>query len=146
LEYKIKKAFIDCTFVEIIEEVWYQIENCPGLSTLPTSKNKLFQDIKILDYYIWDSFYVNSANKIDTWEPKYPNNVGCFNLCPTPASSLKNLFFATTYTKNSSKIFTMDSAVESGLLASKEILDCDKKQTNLIKITEYSRLLNKYVW
>jgi len=142
---KVKKPFIDCTLPEVIEEVWYQIQHCPGLHKLSTLKNQSLANIKIIDHYIWDSFYVNNENKIDTWEPKFSNNVGCFSLLPNTISSIKNLFFATAYTKNSTKIFTMDSAVESGMNAAREILQGDEKPADLIKIIKYARPLNKYV-
>lgn len=142
---KIKKAFIDCNFEEIIEEVWFQIQMCPGLNKLPTINGRVLKDMNILDHYIWESFHVNSQHKIDTWEPKYSNNVDCYNISPTPNSNIKNLYFATAYTKNSTKTFSMESAAESGLLASRALLASDNVTTNSVKIVASPRVLEKYL-
>ena len=89
---------------------------------------------------MWPTFKPNEEGLIDTWEPKFSNNVGTFKLRPNVKTSIDNLYFATAYTHNSSHIFNMEGACESGLKAVNEILQKEGLKTREI-YTKKRRIL-----
>lgn len=108
----IKKPFVECSHEEIKQEVWYQI--------LQSEFNQYLHldAVQIIDYNVWDT-YVYNGKKLDTYEPKFSTNQGTFYLRPENKTHLKNMYFATAYTKTDTDMFEMESATESGRRAAK---------------------------
>jgi hypothetical protein len=108
----IKKPFIECSHEEIKQEVWHQ------LSLSEFNRYLQLEEVEILDYNVWDT-YVFNGRKLDTYEPKFSTNQGTFYLRPDNTTHLKNMYFATAYTKTDKDMFEMESAAESGRRAAK---------------------------
>ena len=73
---------------------------------------------------MWDS-YIYKNGTIDTYEPKWANNVNTRQYRPEPVSPLSNLFIGGSYTNTSTGIFSMESAAESGKRASLALCNYD---------------------
>jgi len=110
----IKKPFIECSHEEIQKEVWHQIK----ISEF--GKYLSLEEIKIIDYNIWDT-YIFNGRAIETQEPKFSTNKGTFFLRPNNETIFKNLYFAAAYTKTETDMFEMESAAESGRRAARMI-------------------------
>jgi uncharacterized protein with NAD-binding domain and iron-sulfur cluster len=82
-----------------------------------------FKDVNVVESDVWDSFQFNEdTEKIETFEPKFSNNVGVLALRPkTKDESITNLLHATAYTRTNANIFNMESACEAGCRAAYEI-------------------------
>jgi uncharacterized protein with NAD-binding domain and iron-sulfur cluster len=108
----IKKPFVECSHEEMKQEVWYQL--------LQSEFNQYLhlETVQIVDYNVWDT-YVFNGSRIDTYEPKFSTNEGTFYLRPENKTHLKNMYFATAYTKTDTDMFEMESAAESGRRAAK---------------------------
>lgn len=135
----IKKPFVECSHEEIKQEVWYQI--------LQSEFNQYLHldAVQIIDYNVWDT-YVYNGKKLDTYEPKFSTNQGTFYLRPENKTHLKNMYFATAYTKTDTDMFEMESAAESGRRAAK-ILEPSIKVTGIQRPLFFSlyRLVDKIV-
>ncbi len=110
----------ECTEQEIVDEVWHQMKMSPGLMKLfKTDTGKTLDDVKYSSYNIWHSFSFDSERgRLDTWEPKFSNNVGTVALRPTTCDpTLSNLIHANAYTRTDSNLYNMDSAAEAGIRA-----------------------------
>lgn len=127
---RIKKAFVDCTPEEVKEEAWAQIMACEGLlaSAQPEGGGSL-SDVKVVGFYMWDSFSVRDG-KIQTWEPRWTNNVGTLSLRPKPETAFENLLLAGAYVRTGMEIYCMEGACESGRRAARSIL---KAQNGALK-------------
>ena len=108
----IKKPFVECSQEEIKQEVWYQITQSEF------NKYLHLDAVQIIDYNVWDT-YVYNGKKLDTYEPKFSTNQGTFYLRPENKTHLKNMYFATAYTKTDTDMFEMESAAESGRRAAR---------------------------
>ena len=115
-----KKPAIECTIDEIKEECWYQIRRskrlCDYIETESDEHSSFdnFSNVQVLHADIWDSFTYRN-DQIETWEPKFSNNVGTLKLRPTSDDlHIKNLKHATAYTQTNANIFNMESACEAG--------------------------------
>lgn len=121
---KHKKAFVDCTPEEVEEEVWAQLDKSYHMSRIKTEDGKpMTREDQVL-FYMWDSFEYDSEKKrIDVWEPKFSNNIGTFDVQPESKTPLKNLYFASGYTKTDRFIYSMESSTEAGILAANAITE-----------------------
>jgi len=135
----IKKPFVECSHEEIKQEVWYQI--------LQSEFNQYLHldTVQIADYNVWDT-YVYNGKKLDTYEPKFSTNQGTFYLRPDNKTHLKNMYFATAYTKTDTDMFEMESAAESGRRAA-QILEPSIKVIGIQRPLFFSlyRLVDKIV-
>lgn len=110
-----KKA-IECTREELAVECWNQINKyCHNLklsSTLPR-------------WDIWDSFKFNNTTKeLDTFEPKFSNNVNTLSVRPDyQDSSIVNLYHGNAIAKTTMNIYNMESAAEAGISVARIILE-----------------------
>jgi len=104
-----------CTREELATECWQQI--CK-------SKHNLKLSEAIPKWDIWDSFkFNNTTYKLDTYEPKFSNNINTWDLRPDfHDADIKNLYHATSYTKTFTNIYNMESAAEAGFKAAKLII------------------------
>ncbi|MGL5935645.1 MAG: FAD-dependent oxidoreductase [Cetobacterium sp.] len=121
-----KKCAINCTREEIAKECWEQI--------IQTKHNlKLSKELPKWD--IWDSFvYDYTTLKLQTFEPKFSNNVNTLALRPAFQDEIfTNLYHATAYTKNYTNIYNMESAAESGIKVAKIIIN----KTKLLKSIKF---------
>lgn len=112
------KAAIDCTRIELAEECWAQI--CASQHNLKLPKN-------IPKWDIWHSFqFDDDKKKINTYEPKFSNNIDTFSCRPTiKDKNILNMYNATAYTKTKMNIFNMESGVEAGINAARCIMSED---------------------
>lgn len=101
------KTALECTEKELAEECLLQMK-------LPRNDYR---------WNIWHSYQFNDATgQMDTWEPKFSNNINTLWCRPTERDEcLSNLFHATAYNRTGMNVFNMDSAAEGGLLAAKAI-------------------------
>ena len=62
---------------------------------------------------------------MDTYEPKFSNNVGTLATRPHTRTEIDNMFFATAYTHHSGHIFNMEGACESAKNAVNEVFSAE---------------------
>lgn len=119
-----KKPASMCTREELAEEVWEQIRMNKGLleNLKFVDGNNLESISDLPEWNIWYSydFYDNSMN---TFEPKFSNNIGTLSLRPDISDeTIENVYHATAYTRTESNIFCMESAAEAGRCVAKYIV------------------------
>jgi uncharacterized protein with NAD-binding domain and iron-sulfur cluster len=103
------KTARECNRKELATEVWNQMISIKFL------KNEMKLPEKIPKWDIWSSFRLNNKNEMSTYEPKFSNNIGSYQLRPSCKDDcIRNLFHATAYTKTDMNIFSMESAAEAG--------------------------------
>jgi 15-cis-phytoene desaturase len=110
------KSFVDCSYEEIIIELWAQLSNSPKLRELIKTNNDfdLTDDLVIKWSNMWPTFYYQD-NKLKTDEPKFTNNVGSLALRPSIKTHIDNLFISTAYTRETIDVFSMEAAAISGI-------------------------------
>ena len=119
------KTFLECTREEAIKEAWDQCmkskvfeSGCITESGVPVS------EVRLVDSYMWESFE-KDENGMDTWEPKFSNNIMTRNLRPRVQSPINNMYVATAYVHDSdidNNIFHMEAAAMSGQVAAELII------------------------
>jgi hypothetical protein len=118
---RIQKAFVDCTPAEVEEEAWAQVLACEGLIAASRAEGGgTLRDVKVAGFYMWDSFTVQDG-KMQTWEPRWTNNVGTLRLRPPNETAFDNLVLAGAYTRTDMEIYCMEGACESGRRAAATI-------------------------
>lgn len=105
--YNGKKA-INCNRAELAMECWTQIVK---------SQHNLKLSDELPKWDIWESYiYNDKTGEMDTFEPKFSNNINTLSYRPSFADSVfSNMFHATSYARTSTNIYNMDSACESGV-------------------------------
>lgn len=119
------KPAVECTEQEIINEVWEQMRTSSGhMKLFKTDTGKTMYDVVYSSYDVWHSFsYDPKQGRMDTWEPKFSNNVGTVALRPTTYDPvLTNLVHANAYTRTDNNLYNMDSAAEAGVRAANLIM------------------------
>ena len=103
------KPAINCTREEIAQECWNQIN--------ASQHNLELKSLALPKWDIWNSFQFNFDKlELDTFEPKFSNNVNTLHLRPNFNDKfIQNLYHATSYTRNETNIYNMESAAESGV-------------------------------
>lgn len=112
------KPFNECSYEEIITEIWAQIMKSKTLKEYIKENNdfELSDNLIIRWAPIWPTFeYIDG--KQQTNEPKFTNNAGSLELRPNIKTHIDNLFIATGYAKESIDIFSMEAAAISGIYA-----------------------------
>lgn len=109
------KTALECTPEELALECWIQMRE---------HASHLFQT-QLPTWNVWNTFqYKDGA--LTTYEPKFSNNVGTLTLRPnTKDDYFYNLFHSTAYTRTTTNIFNMDSAVEAGFQAVNQFIAQD---------------------
>ena len=79
---------------------------------------------------MWDSYIYNNG-KIDTYEPKWANNINTIQYRPNPETPINNLFIGGSYSNTTTGTYSMESACESGKNVSKTICKLDSKKENI---------------
>lgn len=130
----IKKPWSKCNRKEIEIEAWYQLMNDKDFINNICIKGSI-NNIKIIDFKMWDSF-VYKNGKIDTYEPKWANNINTIQYRPNVACPIKNLFISGAYTNTSTCIYSMESAAESGIIAAKAVCTMNNKKDNIFLHTK----------
>ena len=136
----IKKPWSECTPEEIKIEAWYQLMNDKDFKR-EICVDSL--DINIIDFKLWPSYNYNTkTNKLETYEPKWANNMNTAENRPSTISPISNLFIGGTYTNTSVYLAGMEGAVESG----KRVAYCISRNSS-IKIfkKKYSFFQIKFV-
>ena len=117
----IKKSWSECTVDEIRQEAWYQLVNDPDFSQnvcIGRKNSKKITDVKILDFKMQPSYkFSDKTKKLDTYEPKWANNINTVQYRPDAVTEINNFFIAGAYTNTSTGLYSMESAVESGKIA-----------------------------
>jgi len=130
----IKKPWSECTPEEIRIETWYQLINDKDFkNNICIEDNLSIEEVNIIDFKMWDSF-VYKNGKIDTYEPKWANNINTIQYRPTYNTPISNLFLAGSYTNTTTGIYSMESATESGKTAAKALCKYDNKTENIYLI------------
>jgi hypothetical protein len=128
-----KKPFRECTYEEIINEIWAQVMNCNNLKNEVKKYNNfdLSNDLIVKWSPMWDSFYY-SNNKLYTTEPKFTNNKGSLKLRPSFKTSIDNMYISTAYIKETIDIYSMEAACIAGRLVAKDIINKERINNKLI--------------
>lgn len=126
---QVQKPFTHCSKEEIAIEVWAQIMNCselPRILRSPADGLPLTR-ARLVGWYLWDSYQFDRVTKrLTTWEPKFSDNVGTYEVAPRISEpSVSNMTFATGYAKGISFRYSMEKAATNGLLASNVILSLE---------------------
>jgi hypothetical protein len=149
----IKKPWAKCTPKEIEIEAWYQLINDKDfINNICIEKNSSIKDINILHFTMWDSYIYKDGN-IDTFEPKWANNINTIQYRPNSTTPIENLFLGGAYTNTTTGTYSMESAAESGKIVAKSICIADNHKDNIylhIKskntITSFIRLFDSYLY
>ena len=132
----IKKPWSKCTRKEIELEAWYQLINDKDfIYNTCIEDNRKLKDIKIINFTMWDS-YIYKNNKIDTYEPKWANNINTRQYRPLPTTPIENLFIGGSYSNTSTGIYSMESAAESGKKAAIALCKKDKISNSIFLYTK----------
>ena len=132
----IKKPWSECTPEEIRIETWYQLINDSDFKNNVCIEDGIsISELKIIDFKMWDSFIYRDG-KIDTYEPKWANNINTIQYRPKSITPISNLFLAGAYTNTTTGIYSMESAVESGKIAAKNLCKYDNKPENIVLINK----------
>ncbi|MDP2587256.1 MAG: FAD-dependent oxidoreductase [bacterium] len=148
------KPFTECTEREVKEEVWAQICKSYRMSSIRTEQGEPIEQATIELFYMWDSYRFDPDKKvIDSWEPKFSNNIKTLQYQPDPVTDVPNLFFAAGYAKTSRFIYSMESAAEAGTLAANEIIrlanssnGTEHTPTEVFKSMTTLNILSPLVW
>jgi uncharacterized protein with NAD-binding domain and iron-sulfur cluster len=112
---------------QLIEEIIAQILRCEELQNeIKELNGKILEKNDIIHTEIWDDWYWNGTN-LESKNKKWVNTVYNEPYKPRQNTDYKNLYLAGAHTKNSLKIWSMESACESGKRAANFIL----KKNNL---------------
>lgn len=124
------KPMNQCTYDEIIIELWAQLLNSKKLKELVYQNNgfHLTTDLIVKWAPLWGTFHFNGKNLV-TSEPKFTNNIGSRRLRPNFKTPIKNMYIATGYVKDTIDIYSMESAVIAGKAVAHEIIDYSDKPT-----------------
>lgn len=109
------KPMTECTYDEIINELWAQLTNSKQLKQFIEKNNDfgLTKDIVVKWSPLWPS-YSDKNGRLTTTEPKFTNNKGSWKLRPSFKTDISNLFIATGYIQETIDIFSMEAACIAG--------------------------------
>lgn len=123
------KPFTKCTPEEIKNEIWAQLLKSYQHSNIKTESGNSLDSVKVILFYLWDSFQFDRKSKtITIWEPKFSNNAGSLRYQPNTVTAIPNLFFSTAYTKTDRFIYSVEAAVEAGARAANAIMQYHNKK------------------
>jgi UDP-galactopyranose mutase len=141
----IKKPWRKCTREEIKIETWYQLSNDKNfINNVCVQDNINFNKIKIIDFKMWDS-YKFKDNKMDTYEPKWTNNVNTVQYRPDAITPIKNLYIGGSYSNTTTGLYSMESAAESGKVVAKTVCKIDNKRENIYLHTKKTHILLYFI-
>ena len=142
---KIKKPWSKCTVDEIRQEAWYQLINDSDFkNNICIEDNLDLKNINIIEFKMWDSYKYKNG-KIDTYEPKWANNINTVQYRPDTKTPIYNLFIGGSYSNTTTGCYSMESAAESGKIAAKELCKYDKKEENIYLYTKQKTSITKYI-
>ena len=137
----IKKPWSECTREEIELETWHQlIHDKDFIKSACIQDNTDIADINIINFKMWDSF-VYKDGKLDTYEPKWANNINTKQYRPGAATPISNLFIGGAFSNTATGIYSMESATESGKVAAKAVCKYDN-----VKDTIFLHIKQKSIW
>lgn len=140
----IKKPFPQCTREEIRIEVWHQIVTSRNLqSILISDDGKLLHQVNVIGFHLWDTYKYENG-QMQTYEPKFSDNIHTYQFAPDTHTHIDNLFFATAYTKGKTFVYNMEKACTNGLLAANAILE--NEEIEPVEIFIKSRELPSLDW
>lgn len=139
------KTAIECTPNQLIEEIIAQFFNSKELLQIIKNENKyeLTKD-DIVFKEIFNDWYFNSqTQQLESKNKKWVNNIYNEAYRPDNHTAYTNLYLAGSHTKTTVNIWSMESAVESGKLASNHILKKYEKEECTLFQFEMPRVLTK---
>ncbi len=149
----IKKPWSQCNNEEIEKEAWSQLINDKDfINNICIENSKSINDVKIIDFKLWHS-YKYDGKIMNTYEPKWANNINTAQYRPVSKTPIQNLIVAGSYTDTSTGCFSMESACESGKIAAKTVCKIDNKKNNIyihtkkkIPITKLIRYIDNIMY
>lgn len=110
-----KKPMSECTYDEIIVELWAQLSASKKLRELIASGNdfELKKDMIVKWSEMWPT-YTSKNGVLRTTEPKFTNNRGSWKLRPSFKTHIPNLYISTAYIQETIDIFSMEAAAIAG--------------------------------
>jgi len=126
----IKKPWSKCTMQEIRQEAWNQLINDKDFKNNVCIENSVgIEKVNIIDFKMWHSYKYDGI--MNTYEPKWANNINTAKYRPNSISPIQNLIVAGAYSDTSTGCFSMESACESGKIAAKTICKLDNQNENI---------------
>jgi hypothetical protein len=111
------KPFNECTYPEIIEEIWMQMYTCKKLQEEIFKCNGFYLEDNLVVKWspMWPTYkFDEDIGKIVTSEPKFTNNIGSYELRPSYLTCIDNMFISTAYIKETIDIFSTEAAAIAG--------------------------------
>src|SRR5207302_5667144 len=136
---RIRKPMLECTREEIEEEAWAQVLACGGLEAVarPEGGGSL-RDVKVVGFHMWDSFALKDG-RMQTWEPRWTNNVGTLRPRPVQKTRLANFVLSGGYTRTGMEIFCMEGACESGKRAAAAVVEAAGNGVAPVRVGSHPR-------
>ena len=108
------KSMLDCSYAEIIDELWAQLSSSKELAKIVNDNNDFdfSKDIVVKWAPLWPGY--TDKDGLQTVEPKFTNNVGSRALRPSFKTPLDNLYISTAFIKETVDIFSMEAACIAG--------------------------------
>lgn len=126
---------------ELKEEIIYQILRSKSLQKLIYDNNNFYIDKKDITYFeIWYEWNFINNNQEQKYK-KWVNNTNNEKYRPIQKTEYNNLFLSGAHTKTSINIWSMEGAIESGIITTNHILN----KYNLPKINYYDHNDNLYL-
>lgn len=115
------KTMLECTYEEILVELWAQLKNCKSLQRLIDENNNfsLNENLVLKWSPMWPTYKFD--NGIKTVEPKFTNNIGSKSLRPSYKTVISNLYISTAYINETIDIYSMEAACIAGKRVAREI-------------------------
>lgn len=111
------KPLNQCTYDEIIIELWEQMYRSPELQKIIKKNNGYYLEPYMVIKWspMWPTYFFDETDgKLKTSEPKFTNNAGTYQLRPSYKTPIDNLFISTAYIKETMDIFSMEAAAIAG--------------------------------
>jgi len=111
------KPMNQCTYDEIIIELWEQMYTSPELQKIIKENNGYNMEPYMVIKWspMWPSYFFDKTDGyLKTSEPKFTNNAGTYALRPSYKTPISNLFISTAYVKETMDIFSMEAAAIAG--------------------------------
>ncbi|GEM_PF-1848243 len=118
-----KKPMDECSYQEIITELWAQLTESKELRKIVKENNtfELSKDRVIKWSPMWPTYSTDQKGRLTTTEPKFTNNAGSYALRPSYKTPFNNLYIASAYVKETIDVFSMEAAAYAGKSVAKEI-------------------------
>ncbi|MFB6318328.1 FAD-dependent oxidoreductase [Saccharicrinis sp. FJH54] len=124
-----KKPARDCTYTEIMKDVWAQLKQ-----SLNVDGKEVLKDDQILHWYIDHDITVEHHKDDTNKEPLLVNTINSWDLRPEAYTRIPNFFLASDYVRTFTDLATMEGANEAARRAVNAILEATDSTAELCKV------------